>query len=110
VRDLVHNWRTTALAAPASSGLTVTDPITGQPVAVDIPSWDGVERVTVLLLGIDERKQETGPFRTDTMLILSLDPASKTAGLLSIPRDLWVQIPAMDTDGKIKLRTFGRCL
>jgi LCP family protein required for cell wall assembly len=106
VRDLVRDWSTTALVPPTSSGLTVTDPITGQPVAVDIPSWDGVERVTVLLLGIDERKQETGPFRTDTMLILSLDPASKTAGLLSIPRDLWVQIPAMDTDGKINIAHF----
>jgi polyisoprenyl-teichoic acid--peptidoglycan teichoic acid transferase len=106
VRDLVRNWNTTALVAPPSSGLTVTDPKTGQPVAVDIPSWDGVERVTVLVLGIDERKQETGPFRTDTMLILTLDPASKTAGMLSIPRDLWVQIPAMDTDGKINIAHF----
>jgi LCP family protein required for cell wall assembly len=106
VRDLVRNWTTTALVAPPASGLTVTDPKTGQPVAVDIPSWDGVERVTVLVLGIDERKQETGPFRTDTMLLLTIDPASKTAGMLSIPRDLWVQIPAMDTDGKINTAHF----
>jgi LCP family protein required for cell wall assembly len=106
VRDLVRNWSTTALVAPPATGLTVTDPRTGQPVAVDIPNWDGVERVTVLVLGIDERKQETGPFRTDTMLLLTIDPASKTAGLLSIPRDLWVQIPAMNTDGKINTAHF----
>jgi LCP family protein required for cell wall assembly len=106
VRDLVRNWNTTALVAPSSNGLTVTDPKTGQPVVMDIPSWDGVERVTILLLGIDERKQETGPFRTDTMLLLTIDPASKTAGMLSIPRDLWVQIPAMDTDGKINTAHF----
>jgi len=106
VRDLVRNWSTTALAAPPATGLTLTDPQTGQPVAVDIPGWDGVERVTVLVLGIDERKQETGPFRTDTMLLLTIDPASKTAGMLSIPRDLWVQIPAMDTDGKINTAHF----
>jgi LCP family protein required for cell wall assembly len=106
VRDLVHNWNTTALVAPSSTELTVTDPETGKPVVVDIPTWDGVERVTVLLLGIDERKQETGPFRTDTMLILTIDPAAKTAGMLSIPRDLWVQIPAMDTDGKINTAHF----
>ncbi|HSD82821.1 MAG TPA: LCP family protein, partial [Anaerolineae bacterium] len=105
VRELVRNWSTTALAAPTVSGLTVVDPKTGQPV-VDIPSWDGVERVTILLLGIDERKQETGPFRTDTMLILTIDPASKTAGMLSVPRDLWVQIPTMDTDGKINTAHF----
>ena len=106
MRDLVRNWNTTALVAPSSTGLTVTDPETGKPVVVDIPTWDGVERVTVLLLGIDERKQETGPFRTDTMLILTIDPAAKTAGMLSIPRDLWVQIPAMDTDGKINTAHF----
>ena len=106
VRDLVRNWSTTALVAPTSNGLTVTDPKTGQPVVVNIPDWDGVERVTILVLGIDERKQETGPFRTDTMLILTIDPASKTAGLLSIPRDLWVQIPTMDTDGKINTAHF----
>ena len=106
VRDLVRNWNTTALTGPAASNITVTDPKTGQPVAVNIPDWNGVERVTVLLLGIDERKQETGPFRTDTMLLLTVDPASKTAGLLSIPRDLWVQIPAMETEGKINTAHF----
>src|SRR5512136_800277 len=106
VRDLVRNWSTTALVAPAASSMTVTSPQTSQPAVSDIPNWNGVERVTVLLLGIDERHQETGPFRTDTMLVLTVDPASKTAGLLSIPRDLWVQIPAMDTDGKINTAHF----
>ena len=106
VRDLVRNWSTTALVAPAAGSVTVTDPQTGQPVVPDIPSWNGVERVTVLLLGIDERRQETGPFRTDTMLVLTVDPAAKTAGILSIPRDLWVQIPTMDTEGKINTAHF----
>ena len=106
VRDLVHNWSTTALVAPSSNGVSVTDPTTGKPITVNIPEWNGLERVTILVLGIDERKQETGPFRTDTMLVLTIDPASKTAGMLSIPRDLWVQIPAMDTDGKINTAHF----
>ncbi len=107
VRDLVRNWNTTALAAPPSNGVTVTNPQTGQPVVIpEVPTWTGVERVTVLLLGIDERHQETGPFRTDTMLVLTIDPVAKTAGLLSIPRDLWVHIPAMDTDGKINTAHF----
>lgn len=50
-------------------------------------------RVTVLLLGIDERESEEGPWRTDTMILLTLDPATRTAGMLSIPRDMWVEIP-----------------
>jgi len=106
VRDLVRNWSTTALVAPVASSVTITDPKTGQPVAPEVPSWNGVERVTVLLLGIDERHQETGPFRTDTMLVLTVDPVAKTAGILSIPRDLWVTIPTMDTEGKINTAHF----
>lgn len=54
--------------------------------------WQGKERVNVLVLGIDQRAGEQGHFRTDTMLILTLDPVTKTGGVLSIPRDLWVEI------------------
>ncbi len=57
-----------------------------------VPDWTG-GRVTILLMGIDERQSEYGPWRTDTMILLTLDPATKTAGMLSIPRDLWVEIP-----------------
>ncbi len=52
-------------------------------------------RFTILLLGIDQRTgvDDDGPFRTDTMMVISVDPVRKTAGILSIPRDLWVQVP-----------------
>ena len=55
--------------------------------------WKGKERVNVLVMGIDQRPGEEGAFRTDTMLVLTLDPVTKTGGMLSIPRDLWVPIP-----------------
>lgn len=58
-----------------------------------IPGWKGTERVNVLLLGVDERPQENGMARTDTMMVLTLDPTTLQAGVLSIPRDLWVPIP-----------------
>jgi LCP family protein required for cell wall assembly len=58
-----------------------------------LPEWTGVERVNVLLLGVDERPQENGMARTDTMMLLTLDPTTLQAGVLSIPRDLWVPIP-----------------
>jgi len=51
------------------------------------------ERVNVLLLGIDQRENEHGPWRTDTMILVSVDPATHSAAMLSIPRDLWVTIP-----------------
>jgi anionic cell wall polymer biosynthesis LytR-Cps2A-Psr (LCP) family protein len=57
--------------------------------------WDGADRVTVLIMGLDLRDWEAGEGapRTDTMILLTLDPLSKTAGMLSIPRDLYVSIP-----------------
>jgi len=58
----------------------------------DLPNL-AKERVNILLLGIDKRAQEQGPSRTDTMIVLTIDPQNKTAGMLSIPRDLWVPIP-----------------
>jgi len=63
-----------------------------------LPAWTGTKRVSVLLLGIDERPDETGPSRTDTMMVLTLDPVTKMAGVLSIPRDLWVPIPGYNEE------------
>ncbi|MGD8997673.1 MAG: LCP family protein, partial [Anaerolineae bacterium] len=56
-------------------------------------TWKGKERVNILVMGIDQRPGEEGAFRTDTMLVLTLDPVTTTGGMLSIPRDLWVPIP-----------------
>ncbi len=68
----------------------------------ELTAWDGAGRVTVLLLGLDYRdwEQTTDASRSDTMILLTLDPQAKTAGVLSIPRDLWVAIPGFK-HGKI---------
>jgi LCP family protein required for cell wall assembly len=70
--------------------------------AAKLTPWDGAGRVTVLLLGLDYRDWEAqeDASRSDTMILLTLDPQSKTAGILSIPRDLWVSIPGFQ-HGKI---------
>ncbi len=58
--------------------------------------WDGASRVTILVMGLDFRDWEANETpRTDTMILFSVDPVSKTAGILSIPRDMWVNIPGM---------------
>lgn len=49
-------------------------------------------RINLLLLGSDQRPYEGG-FRTDTIILVSLDPASGSASLVSFPRDLYVNIP-----------------
>jgi LCP family protein required for cell wall assembly len=68
----------------------------------DLVKWDGAGRVTLLLLGLDYRDWESGngPSRSDTMILLTLDPLTKSAGILSIPRDMWVAIPGFQ-HGKI---------
>lgn len=59
-----------------------------------IQSWDGEERFTVLVMGKDKRPGEFGSsFRTDTMMLISLDPQTNQVGILSIPRDLFVEVP-----------------
>jgi LCP family protein required for cell wall assembly len=63
-----------------------------------LPDWQKKERVNILLLGIDQREGQYGPWRTDTMIVLTFDPESNTAGILSIPRDLWVSIPGYEED------------
>ena len=57
-----------------------------------LPNWDESERVNILLLGVDSRPGESIA-RTDTMIVLSVDPATARASMLSVPRDLWVTIP-----------------
>lgn len=60
---------------------------------LDVPEWSSKERVNIILLGTDKRDDDLNVTRTDTILIVSIDPVSKAAGVLSLPRDLWVNIP-----------------
>jgi LCP family protein required for cell wall assembly len=60
---------------------------------IDFPSYV----VNVLLLGSDEAPDRQG-HRTDTMMILSLNPQTGRVVLISIPRDLFVYIPGLRVD------------
>jgi LCP family protein required for cell wall assembly len=56
---------------------------------------------TVLLLGSDDdSKFPPDRLNTQSMILVRIDPASKQATMLSIPRDLWVPIPNQG-NGKI---------
>lgn len=56
---------------------------------------------TLLLIGSDHRAGTSwSSANTDTMLLVRIDPSSSTINLLSLPRDLEVQIPG---DGTAKL-------
>jgi polyisoprenyl-teichoic acid--peptidoglycan teichoic acid transferase len=64
------------------------------PVASEPPEWNGTERINILLLGGDSRgvKSSAHP-RSDTMMIVSIDPVDKSTHLFSLLRDTYVKIP-----------------
>jgi LCP family protein required for cell wall assembly len=45
------------------------------------------ERINVLLVGVDAKRDRTATL-TDTMMVASLDPVGRSVSLLSVPRDL----------------------
>ncbi len=68
----------------------------------DVGTWQGTERLNILLLGIDQRPDEyANTARTDTMIVLTLDPTTRTAGMMSIPRDLYVPLPNRNIQDRI---------
>jgi len=81
--------------APDSQGTPQPTQALPGPVGPEPRPWDGASRVTILVMGLDYRDWEKGegPSRTDSMILLTVDPVTKTAGILNIPRDLWVNIP-----------------
>ncbi|MBM2849166.1 MAG: hypothetical protein HW418_2108, partial [Anaerolineales bacterium] len=107
VRDAVAEWTITKdnPSGPVNTGAGGDDggggtQDGGSPSGGIIPhKWTGTERVTVLIMGIDRRQGDTDTaYRTDTLMLLSVDPAARTAVMLSIPRDLWVEVPGYDTN------------
>lgn len=54
---------------------------------------EGDGRVNILVLGVGGAGHE-GPELSDTMMVWSIDPKTKDVAMLSVPRDLYVKIPA----------------
>jgi polyisoprenyl-teichoic acid--peptidoglycan teichoic acid transferase len=117
-RGFTACWQLTALPgiAPASCGGDAVNPL-GTPVInaqgttvagvpptpevavpdVQYPQWDGGSRINIVFFGLRGTNQNISegdcPHCTDTIMVLTVDPQTKTAGMLSIPRDMWVNIP-----------------
>jgi polyisoprenyl-teichoic acid--peptidoglycan teichoic acid transferase len=52
-------------------------------------------RTNILLLGIDRSPEGTDMSRTDTNILVTVVPLQPYVGMLSIPRDLWVNVPGV---------------
>lgn len=76
----------------ASGGVASPDPSLPPPVsggataAPALVPWNGSGRLNVLLIGTDKRPNE-GTWNTDTLIVASIDPASRQVAMFSLPRD-----------------------
>lgn len=114
VRRLTACWQLTALPGvspsycaaksipasdlPAFEGAGTSGneiPSEGTAPEIEIPTWDGGSRINIVFFGLrgGEISSENCPACTDTIILLTVDPVTKTAGMLSIPRDMWINIP-----------------
>ncbi len=111
---------TSAIQQPAITPTTAPDNVTGNGNLPDVGSaeatpttttpdtpdsatsveeqfvWSDPYSLNILLMGIDQRAEsfdQENAHRTDTMIVLHVDPVNKTAAMISFPRDLWVSIP-----------------
>lgn len=87
-----------ATGGPEQAGDPESSIETGPSLEQDTPKWNGTDRINILVMGLDYRDwlEGDGPPRTDSMMLVTVDPITKSAGMLSIPRDLWVEIPGFD--------------
>ena len=71
-------------------------PVRGVPAPAHAPPpLDSKQRINILLLGSDnDQKFQQNALLSQTMIVVSVDPAHHQVTLLSLPRDLWVDIPA----------------
>ena len=66
--------------------------------------------VNILLIGSDRRmdaRDAGDKGRSDTMLLVRIDPQAKTISMLSVPRDLYVEIPGHGMDRVNVAYTYG---
>lgn len=107
IRDMTAAWNFTQLegatvydnqptSTPNAQG-TIAPSTILQPESGPTPQpWDGASRINILVMGLDYgdwSADREGPSRTDTMILFTIDPLTRTAGWLHIPRDMWVNVP-----------------
>jgi LCP family protein required for cell wall assembly len=94
---IVNAEQTPVAASQAGSVPTPTPP----------PEWTGSEPLTMLLLGVDKRPDDDGGSRSDTMILVRIDPATQSASILSIPRDTKVIVPGFGVQKVNAAYAFG---
>ena len=63
-----------------------------------LPDWGTNDIVNIVLMGIDNRDDDAESVRSDTIIIVHIDPQTREVAMMSIPRDLRVYIPPFGHD------------
>ena len=83
--------------SPVLALLEPHGPSLGRPAiapAATPPPLDSKQRINILLLGSDnDQKFQKDALLSQTMIVVSIDPSTHQVTMLSLPRDLWVDIP-----------------
>ena len=72
-----------------SAGVNGGDPLTSS-------VWNGRTDTNILIAGVDRRPQG-GDQNSDVIILVHVDLINKRVSAISIPRDLWVDIPGMSS-------------
>lgn len=87
---------------PTNSAPTLEPSAIGRPIpTASIPAWNGTDRLNILLIGADE---QGGGHNTDTMITVSINPATNQVAMFQLPRDT-VDVPIPDGPAR---KVFGR--
>jgi LCP family protein required for cell wall assembly len=81
----------------ASTAAALATAVSQHMPASDVQANSPDQYTNIVLLGSDKRG-EGGTWRTDTMIVVSVDTDRNVVRLLSVPRDLWVNIPGHGFD------------
>lgn len=66
------------------------------------------DRINILLMGMRGADDPSGGTLADTIMVASIEPKANRVALMSIPRDLYVQVPGRDSKSKINaVHAFG---
>lgn len=120
---ITHHPNATATFTPfqpigptATHTITLTPTITNTPTATEIVNtstptlWNAnleqpQDQINIMVLGNDYRP--SSGYRTDVMVLVSINPELKTVNTVSFPRDLYVEIPGRGMNRLNVAQAFG---
>jgi polyisoprenyl-teichoic acid--peptidoglycan teichoic acid transferase len=108
--EAVHPLETPVIGKDRTTPAPTLTPEPPVAEGVEYSTWDGGSRINILFMGFRGGDSTDGgcPFCTDTLILFTVDPITNTAGMLSIPRDMWVNIPGFGYSRINTAWTLGR--